>query len=189
MRSRPKAGGVGVGAMAMRDRVVLPAIALVSILVVVVVGVLTLVPKPANGAPGASVLPTLNAVLNATSAFFLTLGYAFIRRRRVTAHLCCMLTALLASLLFLGSYVIYHYQAGSRPFAGVGWVRAVYLAILVSHVVLAAVIVPLALTTIYRAWQGSFDRHRRIARWTLPLWLYVSVTGVVVYWMLYHLVR
>jgi uncharacterized membrane protein YozB (DUF420 family) len=174
--------------MAVRDRIVLPAIALVSIVVVVVVGLLTLVPKPADGASAVSVLPTLNAILNATSALFLTLGYLFIRRGRVTAHLCCMLTAFLASLVFLGSYVAYHYQAGSRPFAGEGWVRTVYFAILISHIVLAAVIVPLALTTIYRAWQGRFDRHRRIARWTLPLWLYVSVTGVMVYWMLYHLV-
>lgn len=172
----------------MPERLVLPAIALVSILIVVVVGVLTLVPKPANGAPGASLLPTLNAVLNATSALFLAIGYVCIRRRLVTAHLCCMLTALLTSLVFLVSYVAYHYQAGSRPFAGAGWVRGVYFAILVSHIVLAAAIVPLALTTIYRAWQGTFERHRRIARWTLPLWLYVSVSGVVVYWMLYHLV-
>ena len=172
----------------MPERLVLPAIALVSVLIVVVVGVLTLVPKPANGAPGASILPTLNAVLNATSALFLSIGYVFIRRRRVTAHLCCMLTAFVASTLFLVSYVVYHYQAGSRPFAGQGWVRGVYFALLISHIVLAAVIVPLALTTIYRAWQGMFDRHRRIARWTLPIWLYVSVTGVIVYWMLYHLV-
>lgn len=172
----------------MRERLALPAIALVSVLVVVVVAVLTLAPKPANGAPGASILPTLNAVLNATSALFLSIGYVFIRRRRVTAHLCCMLTAFVASTLFLVSYVVYHYQAGSRPFAGQGWVRGVYFALLISHIVLAAVIVPLALTTIYRAWQGTFDRHRRIARWTLPIWLYVSVTGVIVYWMLYHLV-
>jgi putative membrane protein len=175
--------------MPAHDRVVLPAIALVSLLIVVVVGALTLTPKPANGAPGASVLPPLNAALNATSAILLTVGYAFIRRRRVAAHLCCMITAFAASSLFLVSYVAYHYQeAGSRAFAGTGWVRAVYLVVLVSHIVLAAVIVPLALTTIYRAWQGTFDRHRRIARWTLPVWLYVSVTGVVVYWMLYHLV-
>ena len=172
----------------MRERLILPAIALVSVLVVAVVAVLTLVPKPANGAPGASALPTLNAVLNATSALFLTIGYVFIRRRRVTAHLCCMLTAFAASVLFLVSYVVYHYQAGSRPFSGVGVVRGVYLTLLISHIVLATAIVPLALTTISRAWQGTFDRHRRIARWTLPLWLYVSVSGVVVYWMLYHLV-
>jgi len=174
--------------MPARDRVVLPAIALVSILIVVVVGALTLTPKPADGAPGASVLPPLNAALNATSAVLLTIGYVFIRRRRVAAHLCCMITAFATSSVFLVSYVVYHAQAGSRAFAGTGWVRVAYFVVLVSHIVLAAVIVPLALTTIYRAWQGTFDRHMRIARWTLPLWLYVSVTGVVVYWMLYHLV-
>ena len=172
----------------MPERFVLPTIALVSVLVVAVVAVLTLTPRPADGAAAVSMLPSLNATLNGTSAVFLALGYAFIRRRRVTAHLCCMLTAFAASVLFLLSYVAYHYQAGSRSFAGVGWVRGVYLALLTSHIVLAAVIVPLALTTIARAWQRTFDRHRRIARWTLPLWLYVSVSGVVVYWMLYHLV-
>lgn len=170
------------------ERFVLSAIALVSVLVVVIVAVLTLTPKPMEGAAGASILPTLNAVLNGTSALLLSLGYVFIRRRRVVAHLSCMLSAFVASSLFLVSYVTYHYQAGSRPFTGTGWVRGVYFALLISHIVLAAVIVPLALTTIYRAWAGTFDRHRRIARWTLPIWLYVSVTGVVVYWMLYHLV-
>jgi len=174
--------------MAALERLALPAIALVSVLVVVVVAVLTLTPRPADGAAAVSILPTLNAILNGTSAFFLALGYLFIRRRRVTPHLCCMLTAFAASVLFLVSYVVYHYQAGSRPFSGGGWVRGVYLALLISHIVLAAIIVPLALTTIYRAWQGTFDRHKRIARWTLPIWLYVSVSGVVVYWMLYHLV-
>lgn len=170
------------------ERLALPAIALVSVLVVVVVAVLTLTPRPTDGAAAVSILPTLNAILNGTSALFLTIGYLFIRRRRVTPHLCCMLTAFAASVLFLVSYVVYHYQAGSRPFAGVGWVRGVYFTLLISHITLAAVIVPLALTTIYRAWQGAFDRHRWIARWTLPIWLYVSVTGVIVYWMLYHLV-
>ena len=91
------------------------------------------------------------------------------------------------SSCFLVSYVIYHYHAGSKPFGGHGWIRGIYYPLLISHVVLAALIVPFALTTIYRAWRGEFARHRRIARWTLPVWLYVSVTGVIVYWMLYHL--
>jgi uncharacterized membrane protein YozB (DUF420 family) len=98
-----------------------------------------------------------------------------------------MLSAFGVSSLFLASYVVYHASAGSRPFPGTGWLRPVYFALLVSHVLLAAVIVPLALMTIWRALRGQFDRHRRLARWTLPLWLYVSVTGVVIYWMLYHL--
>ena len=138
-------------------------------------------------APGVAALPLLNACLNATSAALLTVGYVFIRDKRVAAHRACMLSALVASILFLVSYVTYHALAGSRPFGGQGWVRLVYFPLLVSHVVLAAVIVPLALTTVYRALRGDFARHVRIARWTLPLWLYVSVTGVLVYWMLYHL--
>ena len=134
-----------------------------------------------------SSLPALNATLNATSAVFLTLGYVFIRRRQIRAHLACMLTAFTVSTAFLISYLVYHYHAGSKHFAGTGWLRLVYFVLLASHVVLAAVILPLALTTLRRALRGDFGRHRRIARWTLPLWLYVSVTGVIVYWMLYHL--
>ena len=132
-----------------------------------------------------SVLPTLNAVLNALAALTLTAGYLAIRRRRVPLHRACMLTASGLSALFLVSYLTYHAQVGSRPFAGTGWMRSLYFAILVSHTVLAAAIVPLALTTLYRGLTAQFVRHVRIARWTLPAWLYVSVTGVVVYWMLY----
>ena len=98
-----------------------------------------------------------------------------------------MVTAFVVSSSFLVSYVVYHYHAGSKPFGGHGWSRGSYYPLLLSHLVLAALIVPLALTTLYRAWRGQFARHRRIARWTLPVWLYVSVTGVLVYWMLYHL--
>lgn len=134
-----------------------------------------------------SLLPTLNATLNATSATLLLLGYIFIRRRRITAHKACMVAALLVSTLFLTSYIYYHYYHGATPFPGTGWVRTVYFSILIPHTILAVVIVPLALTTVYRAWRGRFERHKRIARWTLPLWLFVCVTGVVVYWMLYHL--
>ncbi|MDA2913039.1 DUF420 domain-containing protein [Acidobacteriia bacterium AH_259_A11_L15] len=134
-----------------------------------------------------SSLPTLNATLNASSAVLLVTGYLFIRRRRVTAHKTCMVVAFLLSTAFLVSYVYYHYHHGSTPFPGRGWVRVAYFSILIPHVVLAAAILPLALTTLYRAWKGRFDKHVRLARWTLPLWLFVSVTGVIIYWMLYHL--
>jgi len=173
----------------MRDCVALSGIGLVSAFVVLTVAVLLLgrPPQPA-AAPGVvSALPAVNAALNAASAALLLAGYGFIRQRKVTAHMICVLTAFGASSLFLVSYVIYHYHSGSKPFGGRGWIRLVYYPLLISHLTLAALIVPLALTTIYRAWSGQFARHRRIARWTLPLWLYVSVTGVLVYWMLYHL--
>ena len=134
-------------------------------------------------------LPAVNASLNATSAVLLLTGYGFIRRKQVTAHRVCMSAALLVSMLFLISYLYLHYHAGSTAFTGVGWVRPVYFAILVSHIILAAAILPLALTTVYQAARGQFDKHRRIARWTLPIWLYVSVTGVVIYFMLYHWFR
>ena len=130
-------------------------------------------------------LPALNAGLNATAGILLFAGWLMIRGGRITAHRRCMLAAFTASSLFLVSYVVYHAQAGSRPFTGQGPARAVYFAILISHVVLAAAIVPLALVTLTRALRGDFARHRRIARWTFPIWMYVSVTGVVIYWMLY----
>ena len=136
-----------------------------------------------------SVLPHLNAALNATSFVILVAGLYFISRGRVAAHRACMLSALVVSGLFLVSYVVYHAQYGSVRFAGQGFVRPVYFVILVTHVVLAAAIVPLVFVTLRRALRGDFARHRRIARWTYPLWLYVSVTGVVVYLMLYHLYR
>jgi len=132
-------------------------------------------------------LPALNATLNAISATLLVCGYVLIRRGRRTLHERCMLGALATSALFLISYVTYHYNAGSRPFTGQGPIRVVYFTILVTHVVLAAVIVPLALVTAARGLRSQFNRHVRIARWTLPIWLYVSVTGVVIYVMLYHM--
>ena len=134
-----------------------------------------------------SSLPTLNAALNALSAVLLIAGYVFIRRGQRQFHKWCMLSAFASSTLFLTSYLFYHYHIGSRPFGGQGPIRIVYFAILISHVVLAVAILPLALITVRRAWKGNFERHARIARRTLPLWLYVSVTGVVVYWMLYRL--
>ena len=132
-------------------------------------------------------LPAVNATLNATAAVFLIAGYLFIRRGHRTAHKRCMLAALAVSTLFLVSYVVYHANAGSRPFTGEGAIRIVYFAVLIPHVVLAITVLPLALTTTARGLWSQFDRHVRIARWTLPVWLYVSVTGVVVYWMLYQM--
>ena len=132
-------------------------------------------------------LPTLNASLNATSAVLLAAGYYFIRTRQRERHRRCMLAALAVSAMFLTSYVIYHAQVGSVPFGGAGPVRAVYFAVLISHVILAIAIVPLVAMTVSRALASRFDRHRTIARWTLPLWFYVSVTGVVVYLMLYRM--
>src|SRR5271167_2074130 len=134
-----------------------------------------------------SEFPAIDATLNATSALLLTLGYFFIRRKRIQAHKVCMLSAFATSSLFLVCYIWYHAHHGVTRFARQGAVRDLYLALLGSHTILAVVIVPLILTTLYRAWRGRFERHKKIARWTLPLWSYVSVTGVVVYWMLYHL--
>ncbi len=134
-----------------------------------------------------SALPALNASLNAASTLFLLLGYRFIRQRRIAQHKACMLTAFALSLAFLVSYLTYHFQVGSVPFRGTGWIRPVYFTILISHTVLAALLPPLALVTLVRALRQQFDRHRRLARWTLPIWLYVSVTGIVVYWMVYRL--
>ena len=131
-------------------------------------------------------LPTLNAALNATSAILLVTGYSFIRLRRVTAHRACMLLALLASALFLTSYVVYHARVGSIPYRGSGWLRPAYFTILISHTVLAVAIVPLVAITVARAVRTDFARHAAIARVTLPIWIYVSITGVVVYLMLYH---
>ncbi len=130
-------------------------------------------------------LPTVNATLNAVAAVLLAAGYVFIRRRQVARHRACMLAAFSTSVLFLVSYVVYHATTGSRPFTGQGPMRAVYFVILISHIILATAIVPLALVTLRRALRGRFDAHAAIARWTLPIWLYVSVTGVIVYVMLY----
>ena len=131
-------------------------------------------------------LPLVDAVLNATSAVLLALGFYFIRRKNIPAHRACMLAAFATSVLFLMCYLTYHYFHGVTRFPGQGLIRTFYFSLLGSHTILAVVIVPLVLTTLYRAWRGRFERHRRIAVWTLPLWMYVSVTGVAVYWMLYH---
>jgi putative membrane protein len=132
-------------------------------------------------------LPTLNAVLNGSSAVLLAFGYVMIRTGRREAHRRFMWAALTTSSLFLVSYLVYHFQVGSVRFPGTGLVRTVYLTILSTHTVLAITIVPLVLVTLSRARRGDFPAHRRLARITLPLWAYVSVTGVVIYWMLYRL--
>ena len=134
-----------------------------------------------------SQLPHLNALLNTTSAILLVIGYRFIRQGRINAHRNCQVSAFITSILFLTSYLTYHYYHGDTKFLGQGAVRPFYFAILISHIILAIVIVPLVLVTLYRAARGDFLRHRKIARWTLPIWLYVSVTGVIVYLMLYHI--
>ena len=132
-------------------------------------------------------LPALNATLNGAASILLALGYVFIRNRNREAHRWCMLGALVMSALFLTSYVIYHANVGSRPFEGVGAIRYVYFTILITHVVLAAAIVPLVVMTVWRAFSDRFAEHRRIARITWPLWMYVSITGVVIYLMLYRM--
>jgi uncharacterized membrane protein YozB (DUF420 family) len=132
-------------------------------------------------------LPALNATLNAISTIFLVVGWTFIKRRDMRRHRACMLAAFATSALFLTSYLVYHANVGSVPFQGQGPIRTVYFAILITHIILAALILPLALVTLSRALSRRFDRHRQIARWTLPIWLYVSVTGVVIYLMLYRM--
>jgi len=127
-----------------------------------------------------------NAFLNGTSAVLLMAGFAFIRRRKIHLHRTFMLAALSASALFLVSYLVYHAQVGSVRFQGRGWIRSLYFAVLLSHALLAAAIVPLVLVTVWYALSGRFEKHRRIARWALPIWAYVSLTGVLVYLMLYH---
>lgn len=132
-------------------------------------------------------LPALNGLLNGIAAAFLIAGYASIRSGHRKAHERCMVAALVASTLFLTSYVVYHWNTGSRPFPGQGPVRLLYFFILITHVVLAATVPVLALLTASRGWRAQFERHVRIAKWTLPIWLYVSVTGVVIYLMLYQM--
>jgi putative membrane protein len=130
---------------------------------------------------------TLNAILNASSGVLLTCGFVMIRKRRITAHRTFMLSAFACSVIFLASYVIYHLRVGAVYFLGTGWIRPVYFTLLTTHTILAIAIVPLAIITLSRALSARYDKHRRIARWTLPIWLYVSVTGVIVYFLLYHL--
>jgi uncharacterized membrane protein YozB (DUF420 family) len=131
-------------------------------------------------------LPAVNATLNALSGILLTIGYALIRARRIAQHRACMIAAFATSSLFLVCYLIYHAQVGSVPFPRHGFVRPVYFAILISHVTLAAAVLPLSIVTLSRGLKARYLQHRRIARWTLPIWWYVSVTGVLVYVLLYQ---
>jgi len=133
-------------------------------------------------------LPLLNAFLNAASAVLLVIGHSLVRRRRIEGHRRCMLSAFAASTVFLAGYLTLRYFAGMTRFTGQGWIRPAYFTILISHTILAIILVPMACVTLWQALRGRFDRHVRIARRTFPVWLYVSVTGVLVYWILYHLV-
>ena len=135
-----------------------------------------------------SFLPTLNAILNATSGILIVAGFLLIRRKQVRAHRACMIGAVTSSSLFLISYLVYHvgFGRGVTRFTGTGWIRTFYFSVLISHTILAATIVPFIVVTLRRALKDQFSRHRAVARWTFPMWLYVSVTGVIVYFMLYH---
>jgi uncharacterized membrane protein YozB (DUF420 family) len=133
-----------------------------------------------------AIFPVINASLNGTSTVLLLTGRWFIAQRKIAAHRLMMLAAVVTSTLFLISYLYYHFHVGSVHFQGTGWARPLYFTILISHVVLAAAIVPLVIITLTRALRERFDKHRAIARWTFPLWLYVSITGVIVYFMLYQ---
>lgn len=133
-----------------------------------------------------SFLPTVNASLNSLGAILLACGFVAIKKKNIPVHRAFMLSAFGVSVVFLVCYVIYHAQAGSTPFLGTGWIRPLYFAILISHILLAILILPLAIATLRRGLQGRYEEHRRIARFTWPMWMYVSVTGVVVYLMLYH---
>ena len=134
-----------------------------------------------------SIFPPLDASLNGTTAILLLIGHRFIKRGAVARHRATMIAAFTTSSIFLACYLYYHFHVGSVHFRGTGWVRPLYFSILISHTVLAAVVVPMILTTLTLALTDKFDRHRRLARWTYPIWMYVSVTGVIVYLMLYKL--
>ena len=132
-------------------------------------------------------LPALNAGLNATSTLLLTAGYILIKRQRPTAHRNCMIAALISSTLFLAGYLTYHHYAGATSFRNPAWFRPIYLTILITHTLLAVAVVPMVIMTVIPALRQRWDRHRRIARWTWPVWMYVSVTGVVIYLLLYQI--
>jgi putative membrane protein len=170
----------------MSDRIYLPIIGTASVLIPLVVALLLFIPSKDAFNMGIDVhfLPLLNACINSTVTVLLLSGFYFIRRRNINAHKTCMLAATVLSTLFLVSYVIYHSQAPATKFGGEGFIRYVYYFILITHIVLATVIVPLALLSIYRGLNSQFALHRKIARWTLPIWLYVAVTGVIVYLMI-----
>jgi putative membrane protein len=135
---------------------------------------------------GIADLATVNAALNATAAVLIGTGFYYIKRKNIPAHKACMVAAMVVSALFLASYLFYHYNVGSVRFTKQGWIRNVYFPLLLTHTVLAAVVLPMVLRTVFLAFKGRFRNHVRIARWTFPIWMYVSITGVIVYLMLYH---
>ncbi len=167
------------------DKLWMPIIIALSVVIPGVVALLLYMPKEGlAGTLNVSFLPTLNAIINSSVSVLLVLGFVFIRKGNIRAHKTSMFSAFALSTLFLVSYVVYHTFSESTKFGGEGAIRYVYFFILLTHIVLAAAIVPLALITLFRALQERFDRHRKIARWTFPIWLYVSVTGVIVYLMI-----
>src|SRR5687768_8062695 len=131
-------------------------------------------------------LPAINAILNFTAAVLIGTGFYFIKKKNISAHKACMVAALVVSAVFLSSYLVYHYNVGSVRFTKQGWLRNVYFPLLITHTVLAAVVLPMVLRTVFLSFKGRFASHARIARWTFPVWMYVSVTGVLVYLMLYQ---
>ena len=169
--------------MELKDSKFIPLITIVSILVPIVVAILMLLPgQQVFG--DLSILPLFHAILNGSTAVFLSVGFIFILNKKIAAHKFCMVTALGLSSIFLVSYVIYHFNAGHVTYNGTGTIRTIYLSILVSHIILAIAILPLALFTVYRGLTNQISKHRKIAKWTLPIWLYVAVTGVVIYVMM-----
>ena len=145
-------------------------------------------PSYGDGQGPSLLLPTVNAILNGLSGVFLVLGFIFIKRRNMRAHKMAMIAAFVVSAFFLITYLMHHAQAGSVAFQGQGFMRIVYFGFLIPHIILATLVVPMAMATIYRAWSEKFVAHVRLAKWTLPLWLFSSLSGVIVYWMLYWLV-
>lgn len=170
----------------MTDRIYLPIIGAVSVLVPIVVAVLLYIPPQGVFLDSFDVrlLPLLNACINSAVSVLLVAGFIFIRQRRIALHRTCMMSAFALSSLFLISYVLYHLQTESTRFGGEGVIRYVYYFILLTHILLAAGVLPLVLLSVYRGLSGQYVKHRRIARWTFPIWLYVSVTGVIVYLMI-----
>jgi len=165
------------------DRTFVPLITVVSILIPIVVSILMLLPgQQVFG--DLSILPFFHACLNGLTAIFLITGFILIMNKKRTAHKFCMITALSLSSIFLVSYVIYHFNAGHVVYQGTGTIRTIYLSILVSHIILATAILPLALFSVYRGLTNQLEKHRKIVRWTLPIWLYVAITGVVIYVMM-----
>ena len=166
------------------DRLFVPLIGILSVVVPLVVAFLLFADKPATEIFGdVSFLPTLNAIINSTVSVLLVLGLVFIKQKKIHLHRFVMMSAFVLSCIFLVSYIVYHYGAESIPYNGTGAARIIYLVILLTHILLSVAIVPLALFSIYRAFTKQFERHKKITRWAWPIWLYVSVTGVIVYLM------